>query len=61
MEEYGVSDMTVRRDIKMMAEEGLLRRVHGGAVAIEEQYEDTSFLSRQVEDIMKQAGGPGQG
>ena len=47
----GVSDMTVRRDIKMMAEEGLLRRVHGGAVAIEEQYEDTSFLSRQVEEL----------
>ncbi|MCM0639899.1 DeoR/GlpR family DNA-binding transcription regulator [Cellulomonas wangsupingiae] len=29
----GVSDMTVRRDIAELAREGLVRRVHGGAVA----------------------------
>ena len=29
----GVSEMTVRRDLKRMADQGLLVRVHGGAVA----------------------------
>ncbi len=32
----GVSDMTVRRSLKEMASLGLIRRVHGGAEAIEE-------------------------
>lgn len=31
--ELGVSDMTVRRDLKRMEDRGLLTRVHGGAVA----------------------------
>jgi DeoR family fructose operon transcriptional repressor len=46
-----VSDMTVRRDIQNMADEGLLRRVHGGAVAVEAATEDRTFLSRQVEEL----------
>ncbi|MCR6690664.1 DeoR/GlpR family DNA-binding transcription regulator [Cellulomonas sp.] len=33
--ELGVSDMTVRRDIAELAQAGLVRRVHGGAVAPE--------------------------
>ena len=32
--EMGVSEMTIRRDLDDMAEEGLLQRVHGGAVAV---------------------------
>ena len=32
----GVSEMTVRRDLRAMEGEGLVRRVHGGAVAPEE-------------------------
>lgn len=32
-EEMGVSTMTVRRDITDLADQGLLRRVHGGAVS----------------------------
>lgn len=35
-EVLGVSDMTVRRCLNVMASDGLLKRVHGGAVAIEE-------------------------
>lgn len=31
----GVSDMTVRRCLNLMAADGLIKRVHGGAVAIE--------------------------
>ena len=31
VELLGVSDMTVRRDIEALADEGLVARVHGGA------------------------------
>ena len=34
VEELGVSDMTVRRDISHLARKGLVARVHGGATAI---------------------------
>ena len=32
--ELGVSDMTVRRDLEILDERGLLEKVHGGATAI---------------------------
>ena len=31
--ELGVSDMTIRRDLEVLAERGLLAKVHGGATA----------------------------
>jgi DeoR/GlpR family transcriptional regulator of sugar metabolism len=34
VEELGVSDMTVRRDIDSLAEQGLVERVHGGVLAV---------------------------
>ena len=34
VEQLGVSDMTVRRDIEQLAGEGLVQRVHGGALAV---------------------------
>jgi DeoR/GlpR family transcriptional regulator of sugar metabolism len=34
VERLGVSDMTIRRDIERLAGDGLLERVHGGALAI---------------------------
>ncbi|HYN67385.1 MAG TPA: DeoR/GlpR family DNA-binding transcription regulator [Ornithinibacter sp.] len=34
VEQLGVSDMTVRRDIERLDGEGLLERVHGGALAV---------------------------
>lgn len=34
VDEFGVSDMTVRRDIESLAEQGLVERVHGGALAV---------------------------
>ena len=33
--ELGVSDMTVRRDLELLDERGLLEKVHGGAAAID--------------------------
>jgi DeoR/GlpR family transcriptional regulator of sugar metabolism len=32
--EFGVSDMTIRRDLESLAEQGLLAKVHGGATAL---------------------------
>jgi DeoR/GlpR family transcriptional regulator of sugar metabolism len=32
--EFGVSDMTVRRDLEALAERGLLAKVHGGATSV---------------------------
>lgn len=41
-QEYlGVSDMTVRRSLNEMASKGLIKRVHGGAMALEEKADDT--------------------
>jgi DeoR/GlpR family transcriptional regulator of sugar metabolism len=34
VEQLGVSDMTIRRDIGQLAADGLVARVHGGAVAV---------------------------
>ena len=34
VEELGVSDMTIRRDINHLARSGLVVRVHGGATAV---------------------------
>ncbi|MHB8059919.1 MAG: DeoR family transcriptional regulator, partial [Gaiellaceae bacterium] len=31
VQELGVSDMTIRRDLEALAEQGLVRKVHGGA------------------------------
>jgi DeoR/GlpR family transcriptional regulator of sugar metabolism len=32
--EFGVSDMTIRRDLESLADRGLLAKVHGGATAV---------------------------
>ncbi|GAB3676229.1 DeoR/GlpR family DNA-binding transcription regulator [Actinocorallia lasiicapitis] len=34
VERFGVSDMTIRRDLELLAERGLLVKVHGGATAV---------------------------
>jgi DeoR/GlpR family transcriptional regulator of sugar metabolism len=32
--DYGVSDMTIRRDLESLADRGLLAKVHGGATTV---------------------------
>ena len=43
--ELGVSEMTVRRDISLLATQGKLERVHGGAVRLEDINSAPSALS----------------
>jgi DeoR/GlpR family transcriptional regulator of sugar metabolism len=45
----GVSQATVRRDLDSLAMEGRLRRVHGGAVALDERPSELHFDVKAVE------------
>ena len=42
-----VSDMTVRRDISELADQGLLLKVHGGAVDIRRTVSEPGFAAKQ--------------
>jgi DeoR/GlpR family transcriptional regulator of sugar metabolism len=46
-----VSDMTVRRDIRSMEKEGLLKQVHGGAVRLQNNDTEEPFSARRVEQL----------
>jgi DeoR/GlpR family transcriptional regulator of sugar metabolism len=53
-EHMGVSEMTVRRDLEAMEREGLLRRVHGGAVPVASgSYEPGFAVRRQLHAEVK--------
>ena len=44
---FGVSGDTVRRDLDLLANQGLLKRTHGGAVAMDNLvHEDSTFMQR---------------
>jgi len=45
-DEFGVSEMTIRRDIEVLEEQGLLRRVVGGAISIHGTAQEPSFHAR---------------
>jgi DeoR/GlpR family transcriptional regulator of sugar metabolism len=47
VEQLGVSDMTIRRDIGVLARRGLVARVHGGAVPIGRSTEEPGFAAKQ--------------
>ncbi|NLJ40793.1 MAG: DeoR/GlpR transcriptional regulator [Clostridiales bacterium] len=44
--EFSISHVTIRNDLTEMDREGLLRRVHGGAISIEKSYYDVSLNDR---------------
>ena len=50
-ERFGVSEMTIRRDLDILEKKGLLRRVHGGAVLDRGRSYEPPFLSRAVENL----------
>lgn len=44
----GVSDMTVRRDVEALAEQGLLTRVHGGVLPVDTAVDEPAFATKRV-------------
>ncbi|QIM22753.1 DeoR/GlpR transcriptional regulator [Phycicoccus sp. HDW14] len=62
VDQLGVSDMTVRRDIERLDGEGLLERVHGGAVAVSPRATDepgftakSTLMTAEKEAIAQEA------
>jgi DeoR/GlpR family transcriptional regulator of sugar metabolism len=55
--EFGVSDMTVRRDLELLDDRGLLDKVHGGATAVEgsAQFEPTFSTKSRLQQSEKDA------
>ncbi|MFG2195940.1 DeoR/GlpR family DNA-binding transcription regulator [Streptomyces sp. NPDC048639] len=43
----GISEMTVRRDLDALERQGLVRRIHGGAVATRSREEGAGFAARE--------------
>lgn len=48
-EEFGVSEATARRDLETLAEQGLLQRVHGGAIPVRRAEPEQPMLQRSQE------------
>lgn len=48
-ERFGVSEMTIRRDLDELAEQGLVRRVHGGAVSPRAMRDERPFDATRIE------------
>jgi DeoR/GlpR family transcriptional regulator of sugar metabolism len=51
----GVSDMTVRRDVDTLVEQGLLARVHGGVLPVDTQVDEPAFASKRVRQAAEKA------
>jgi DeoR/GlpR family transcriptional regulator of sugar metabolism len=50
-ERFGISPMTARRDLALLAESGYVRRTHGGAILPELAAHEDSFQSRLEQDV----------
>ena len=47
--EFGVSDMTIRRDLEVLSERGLVTKVHGGATTVgTASTEEPGFAAKSV-------------
>ncbi|MBW6421095.1 DeoR/GlpR family DNA-binding transcription regulator [Rhizobium sp. XQZ8] len=55
-EEFSLSEDTIRRDLREMAAEGLLRRVHGGAMPIAPDLPDFSARRAISSDVKQSLG-----
>ena len=47
---FNVSEVTIRRDLKELAEEGILRRTHGGALAISRTAPEMPVVHRMTQE-----------
>jgi DeoR/GlpR family transcriptional regulator of sugar metabolism len=45
---FSVTEETIRRDLEKLEKENLLMRSHGGAVSIEKDHAETSYLEREI-------------
>ncbi|MFM6980514.1 MAG: DeoR/GlpR family DNA-binding transcription regulator, partial [Micrococcales bacterium] len=52
---FDVSEMTVRRDIDVLAEQGLIEKVHGGAIAIADESSSLSEPPFKATSLREQA------
>lgn len=50
-EELGVSEVTIRTDLKKLEQQGLLKRVHGGAISLRPQRYDPQFQEQIAVDV----------
>ncbi len=58
VQELGVSESTVRRDLMQLEDEGIVRRTHGGAVFVSDRFSVLSFAAREsTEQAEKEAIG----
>jgi len=48
-EQFSVSEATARRDLEQLAEQGLIQRVHGGAIAVRQATPELPILDRSNE------------
>ncbi len=48
---FGVSDMTIRRDLDSLAKRGLIAKVHGGATRAEPSTEEPTFASKSLREL----------
>ncbi|MFI6758541.1 DeoR/GlpR family DNA-binding transcription regulator [Micromonospora sp. NPDC050417] len=54
--EFGVSDMTIRRDLDLLAERGLLAKVHGGATVAETgSTDEPGFAAKSARQLSEKA------
>lgn len=59
--EFGVSDMTVRRDLELLDQQGLLEKVHGGATIVQERalfepgFRAKSSLEQEAKEAIAEA------
>src|SRR3712207_9593370 len=54
--EYGVSDMTIRRDLEALADRGLLAKVHGGATTVSPGSAfEPGFAAKSIRQRVEQA------
>ena len=51
--ELGVSDMTIRRDLLELADQGLVRKVHGGAVAPHTTAHEPGFAAKSTREAVE--------
>jgi DeoR/GlpR family transcriptional regulator of sugar metabolism len=51
----GVSDMTVRRDVEALVEQGLLARVHGGVMPVDTPADEPAFATKRVRQAAEKA------